>query len=52
MARRIPLRTIKANEGRIAKVRERASERRARLQNRRELTHESMLVCAGVLLID
>ena len=46
------LRTIKANEGRVAKVRERAAERRARLQNRRELRHESMLVCAGVVLVD
>jgi len=46
------LRTIKANEGRVAKVRERAVERRARLQNRRELRHEAMLVCAGVVLVD
>ena len=45
-------RTIKANEGRLSKVRERAAERRARLQNRRELTHDSMLVCAGVVLVD
>ena len=46
------VRTIKANEGRLSKVRERAAERRARLQNRRELTHDSMLVCAGVVLVD
>jgi hypothetical protein len=46
------LRTVKANEGRLAKVRERAAERRARLQNRRELRHESMLVCAGVVQVD
>ena len=46
------MRTIKANEGRVSKVRERAAERRARLQNRRELTHDSMLVCAGVVLVD
>jgi superfamily II DNA or RNA helicase len=46
------LRTIKANEGRIAKVRERAAERRARLQLRRDLRHESALVCAGVVLIE
>ncbi|KQW57067.1 SNF2-related protein [Variovorax sp. Root411] len=46
------LRTIKANQGRLAKIRERAAERRARLQNRREVRHESMLVCAGVVLID
>ena len=46
------MRTIKANEGRLSKVKERAAERRARLQNRRELTHESMLVCAGVVLVD
>jgi hypothetical protein len=42
------MRTIRANEGRIAKVRERAAERRARLQGRKELRHESTLVCAGV----
>ena len=46
------LRTIKATEGRVVKVQERAVERRARLQNRRELRHESMLVCAGVVLVD
>jgi hypothetical protein len=46
------LRTIKANEGRIAKVRERAAERRARLQLRKELRHDSALVCAGVVMIE
>ena len=45
-------RTIRANEGRIVKVRERAAERRARLQGRRELRHESALVCAGVGLVE
>ena len=45
-------RTIKANEGRIAKVRDRANERRARLLGRRELRHESSLVCAGVVLLE
>lgn len=46
------LRTIKANEGRIGKIRERAAERRSRLQARTDLRHESALVCAGVVLID
>jgi hypothetical protein len=45
-------RTIKANEGRLSKVRERAAERRARLQKRRDLSHESALVCAGVVLVE
>lgn len=45
-------RTIRANEGRIAKVRERAAERRARLQGRHELRHESTLVCAGVAMVE
>lgn len=45
-------RTIRANEGRIAKVRERAAERRARLASRRELRHEAALVCAGVILVE
>jgi superfamily II DNA or RNA helicase len=45
-------RTIKANEGRMAKVRERAGERRSRLQGRKELRHDSTLVCAGVVLVD
>jgi superfamily II DNA or RNA helicase len=45
-------RTIRANEGRIVKVRERAAERRARLQGRKELRHESALVCAGVALVE
>jgi hypothetical protein len=42
-------RTIKANEGLIARVREISSERLARLQQRSDLTHETALVCAGVL---
>ncbi|MBC5782658.1 DEAD/DEAH box helicase family protein [Ramlibacter sp. USB13] len=46
------LRTIKANVGRIVKVRERAVERRARLQLRRELRHDSALVCAGVVMLE
>lgn len=41
------MRTIPANEGRIAKVRERADQRRATL-TRSELRHHSTLVCAGV----
>jgi hypothetical protein len=45
-------RTIRANEGRIAKVRERAAERRARLASRQELRHEAALVCAGVILVE
>ena len=45
-------RTIKANEGRITKMRERMAERRARLQGRKDLRHESALVCAGVLLVN
>jgi len=45
------MRTIKANEGRIVKARERAAERRARLDKRTELSHESSLVCAGVIRI-
>jgi hypothetical protein len=46
------LRTIKANEGRISKVKERAAERRARLKGREELRHESTLVCAGVAKVE
>jgi SNF2 family DNA or RNA helicase len=46
------LRTIKANEGRLAKVKERASERRARLKGRQVLRHESVLVCAGVARVE
>lgn len=45
-------RTIKANEGRLSKVRERAEERRARMRKRRDLAHESTLVCAGVVLVE
>ena len=44
-------RTVKANEGRIAKARERAAERLARLDKRMDLSHESSLICAGVILI-
>jgi superfamily II DNA or RNA helicase len=44
-------RTIRANEGRIKKARERATERRARLDRRMDLRHESTLVCAGVIRI-
>jgi superfamily II DNA or RNA helicase len=46
------LRTIKANEGRLYKVRERAAERRSRLKVRQELRHESILVCAGVARVE
>ncbi|RLK29623.1 SNF2-related protein [Cupriavidus plantarum] len=46
------VRTIRANEGRIVKARERAAERRARLQARSDLRHESALVCTGVVLIE
>jgi hypothetical protein len=46
------LRTIKANEGRLYKVRERAAERRSRLKGRQELRHESILVCAGVARVE
>jgi hypothetical protein len=46
------MRTIKANEGRLAKVKERAAERRARLKGRQELRHESALVCAGVARVE
>ena len=45
------MRTIRANEGRIVKARERAAERRARLDKRTELQHDSSLVCAGVIRI-
>ena len=45
-------RTVKANEGRLAKVKERASERRSRLKGRQELRHESSLVCAGVARVE
>lgn len=46
------MRTLKANEGRIVKARERAAERRARLEGRMELRHASQMVCAGVLLVE
>jgi superfamily II DNA or RNA helicase len=45
------LRTIRANEGRIVKVRERAAERRAKLGSKRELRHESSLVCGGAIFV-
>lgn len=46
------MRTIKANEGRLSKVKERAVERRARLKGHQELRHESRLVCAGVARVE
>ena len=45
------MRTIRANEGRIIKARERAAEQRARLDKRKILKHDSSLVCAGVIRI-
>lgn len=45
------MRTIRANEGRIVKARERAAERRARLEKRTELSHDSSLICAGVIRV-
>lgn len=42
-------RTIRANEGRIRKARERAEDRSARLRARLNLTHESRLAAGGVI---
>lgn len=44
-------RTIRANEGRIARAREVASERIARLRARSDLSHMQSLVCAGVVRV-
>jgi superfamily II DNA or RNA helicase len=45
------IRTIKANEGRLQKVKDRAAENRSRLKGRQDLLHESVLVCAGVVRV-
>lgn len=45
-------RTIKANEGRVRRARERAEESRVRLKARQDLRHESGLVCAGVIWVE
>lgn len=41
--------TIRANEGRIRKARERAEDRRARLRARLEMKHEHRLAAGGVI---
>jgi hypothetical protein len=46
------MRTIKANEGRIRKLRERTADRRAALTSKLKITHERRLAAGGVIQVD